>query len=65
MLCSTSCILLVHSVSTVTVGLTEGAAEGVEVGYTEGRGVGLRVRNVLAIRGAEEVGTLVLGTLVG
>lgn len=42
-----------------------GAEEGQDVGCLVGRGVGLRVLSVLAMRGAEEVGTLVEGTEVG
>ena len=47
------------------LGREEGMPEGRDVGYTEGRWVGRRDLSTPGSRGAEEVGTLELGTTVG
>ena len=49
----------------VTEGFEVGTEEGWALGVEVGKAVGLRVRMLPLISGADEVGTLVLGMLVG
>ncbi len=63
--CRMLCTWDFHMVSTVTEGCDVGTDEGWALGVEVGKAVGLRVRMLPLIRGADEVGTLVLGVLVG